>query len=78
MRYGRIALLVPVIFISLGISFVFAQSPPTKPQSPGEIAAASKLLAEKNEICRNQAKAQKLHFLKRRSFIRECINKGLE
>ena len=59
-------------FISFGTFSVFAQSPSPKPKSPGEIAAASRLLAEKAENCRLQAKQQKLTFLKRRSFVREC------
>jgi hypothetical protein len=60
-------------FILFDTYSVFAQSPSTKPKSPGEIAAASRLLTEKEENCRLQAKQQKLTFLKRRSFVRECI-----
>ena len=62
-------------FIAVGTFSVFAQSPSPKPKYPAEIAAASRLLAEKQENCRRQAKQQKLTFLKRRSFIRECIKK---
>jgi len=46
---------------------------PSKPRSPGEIAQASRVLAEKNEGCRRQAREQKLTFLKRRQFIRSCV-----
>jgi hypothetical protein len=60
------------VSVSLGMSAVFAQTP-AKPTSPGEIAAASRLMAEKNADCRAQAKEQKLGFLKRRSFIRDCM-----
>lgn len=56
--------------VAAGTSSVAAQS--SSPKSPGEIAAASRLLAEKQEDCRRQAKEQKLTFLKRRSFIRKC------
>jgi hypothetical protein len=62
-------------FIAFGTFSVFAQSPSPKPKYPAEIAAASRLLAEKQENCRRQAKQQKLTFMKRRSFIRECIKK---
>jgi hypothetical protein len=61
---------------SLGISMVHAQSPSPKPKSPGEIAAVSKLLAEKNEVCRLEARKLKLHFLKRHRFIRDCVKKN--
>jgi hypothetical protein len=76
MRRVAIAFVALVTFISLGISMVLAQSPSPKPKSPGEIAAVSKLLAEKNEICRRQAREQKLHFPQRHRFIRDCVNKN--
>jgi hypothetical protein len=50
-----------------------AQTAQAKPKYPGEIAAASKHLAEKNEGCRRQAKRQKLSYLQRRRFIRDCV-----
>jgi hypothetical protein len=75
MHHVSIAFVVLVTLILLGITAVLAQSPSPKPKYPGEIAAASKLLAEKNEICRRQAQKQKLHFFKRRRFIRDCVNK---
>jgi hypothetical protein len=61
-----------VALLSIGLLPALAQSAPPKPKSPGEIAAASRLLAEKNESCRLQAKQQGLRFLKRRRFIRDC------
>ena len=67
--------IAPAIFAALilfGTVSAFAQSTAPKPKNPAEIAAASRLLAEKNENCRIQAKQQNLTFLKRRSFIREC------
>jgi len=73
MRRIAVSSAVVVTFISLGTFSAFAQSPSPKPMSPGEIAAVSKLLAEKQENCRLQAKQQKLTFLKRRSFVRKCI-----
>ncbi len=63
------------IFISFGTISAIAQSPAQKPRSPGEIAAASRLLIEKHENCRVQAMQQKLNLLKRHSFIRACMNK---
>jgi hypothetical protein len=52
-----------------------AQQPtqtPRKIKSPGEIAAASRYLVEKKEVCRRRAKEEKLTSLKRHRFIREC------
>jgi hypothetical protein len=46
---------------------------PPRPRSPGEIAARSRLLAQKNEDCKRQAREQNLGFLKRRQFIRACV-----
>jgi hypothetical protein len=59
--------------ISVGISAANAESlSHASAKSPGEIAAASKLLAEKQENCRLEAKRQKLTFFKRGSFVRKC------
>ena len=46
-------------------------TPSPKPKSPAEIAAAE-VLAERNERCRRQAKEQKVTFLKRHRFFRNC------
>jgi hypothetical protein len=43
-----------------------------KPKYPGEIAAASDHIAQVNEDCRRQARAQHLHLLKRHRFMRDC------
>ena len=59
--------------ISIGTVAALAQMPSAKLKSPGQIAAASKILAEKYESCRLQARAQGLHLLKRRRFIRDCV-----
>jgi hypothetical protein len=56
--------------ISLGASAANAQS--VKPKYPREIAAASDHIAQVNEDCRRQARAQNLHLLKRYRFIRDC------
>ena len=56
--------------ISLGASAANAES--VKPKSPGEIAAASERMAERNENCRRQAREQHLHLVKRYRFMRDC------
>ena len=58
------------VVISLGASAANVQS--VKPKYPGEIAAASDHIAQVNEDCRRQARAQHLHLLKRHRFMRDC------
>lgn len=74
----RIAIASAVLATCIALSpcAAWAQISSSKPKSPGEIAAASKLLAEKNADCQRQAKEQKLGFLKRRSFVRNCMKDG--
>jgi hypothetical protein len=60
--------------ISAGAVSALAQES-SAPKSPGQIAAASRVLAKKNEDCRLQSKQQGLRFLKRRRFIRDCVKK---
>jgi hypothetical protein len=68
-----------IALVVLGImawpAIALAQQIPasSKPRSPGEIARASRVLAEKNENCRRQAREQKLTLLKRRQFIGNCV-----
>jgi hypothetical protein len=54
----------------LGLSAAHTQS--EKPKSPGEIAAASNRIAQRNEDCRRQAREQHLHLVKRYRFMRDC------
>lgn len=62
------------VVVSFGVSAATAEplSPASK-KSPGEISAASRLIAEKQESCRLEAKRQKLTLFKRRSFVRKCM-----
>jgi hypothetical protein len=76
MQRVRIVSAALAVLISTGMFSVFAQAPASKPKTPGEIAAASRRLAEKNESCRQQAREQKLTFLKRRRFVRGCVRGG--
>jgi len=69
-------LVVIVAGIAVWSSAAMAQqlvpSPKTH-RAPAEIAAKSQLSAEKNESCRLEAKRRKLHLLKRRRFMRDCV-----
>ncbi len=52
-----------------------AQTAPVKPRSPGEIAGADRMAAEKRHNCEVEARAQKLSFFKRRQYVRGCIRR---
>src|SRR5262249_56234079 len=56
--------------ISLGLSVAHAQS--EKPKSPGDIAAASNRIAQRNEDCRRQARDPHFHLVKPHRFIPDC------
>lgn len=73
-RTVRITLRLALAFgaLLLGTLAATAQSAPAKPKTPGDIAVASHLLAQKNEDCRREANRQKLHLLKRRRFLAAC------
>jgi hypothetical protein len=53
----------------------FAQYPAPKPTSPGEIAAIDKDKADKRAACQREARAQKLSYLKRRQYVRNCTRR---
>jgi hypothetical protein len=79
-RGARLMLSVPMasaIFggaILLGASAAWAQSPPRKTRSPAEVEQAINDYNSKIANCRRQAREQKLHFMKRRRFICDCVN----
>ena len=52
-----------------------SQSAPSKPRSPGEIAAADRRAMEKRAACQREARAEKLSFLQRRRFVQNCIKR---
>jgi len=68
-------LIYSVAFVALFDRSAFSARPVVfcKTKISRRIAAASRLLAGKYESWRQQARAQKLTFLKRRRFIRGCV-----
>ena len=50
-----------------------AQTEPSKPRSPGEIAAASRAMAQKQAECSRQANEKRLKLRERRRFIKACV-----
>ena len=73
MRRVPIASVIVVSVVLLGASSGWAQLPPRKPKSPAEVEQAINDYNAKIMNCRSQARAQKLHFMKRRRFIRDCV-----
>jgi hypothetical protein len=73
MLRGALSSAALAMLMVVGTSSVFAQSLSRAPKSSGEVAAVSRVLAEKQENCRFQAKQEKLSFLKRRSIMRACM-----
>ena len=71
---------IPMMFtivasiVLFGAFTVWAQSPERKTKSPAEVEQAINDYNAKIESCRRQAREQKLHFMKRRRFIRDCVN----
>jgi hypothetical protein len=55
-------------------STAWAQPPLHKTKTPAEVEQAVNDYNTKIESCRRQARAQKLHFMKRRRFIRDCVS----
>ena len=64
-------LLIIAAMIAMPTVLLAQQLP--RPASPGEVAKVSRILAEKNETCRLQAKEKKLNFWDRRRFVRDCV-----
>jgi hypothetical protein len=58
-----------------GLLPAFSQVVPAKPRSPGEIAAADRLAMAKRASCQQEARAQKLGYFKRRSYVKECVKR---
>jgi len=61
--------------LAAGLSPALSQTAPAKPQSPGEMAAVDKYSTEKRSNCEREARAKKLSYLKRRTFVRNCVKR---
>ena len=57
----------------LSNSPLLAQSSPSKPKSPGEIAAADRVAMAKRAACQREAREKKLRYLQRNRFVRNCV-----
>lgn len=70
LRISACAILLSFVSVS-----AFAQYPAPKPTSPGEMAAIDKDKAEKRAACQREAREQKLSYLKRRQYVRNCTRR---
>jgi len=70
LRISACAILLSFVTVS-----AFAQYPAPKPTSPGEMAAIDKDKAEKRAACQHEAREQKLSYLKRRQYVRNCTRR---
>lgn len=68
-------ILACTVFVAFALAPALAQTPPKKPKSPGEIAAADRIAMEKRDKCLHEARAQKLSFFKRRAYVKECAKR---
>jgi|SoimicMinimDraft_17_1059745.scaffolds.fasta_scaffold107620_2 hypothetical protein len=77
MKIRNLIIIVTVIVVYPLVTTLAQETKPSseKAKSPGEITAASKLLAAKDANCRANAKMRKLTFLQRRRVIRECMKR---
>ncbi|MGA8802034.1 MAG: hypothetical protein WB614_19855 [Pseudolabrys sp.] len=58
-----------------GTTSALSQSAPAKPRSPGEIAAADRIAMEKRAVCQREARAKKLSFMQRRTYVKSCVKR---
>lgn len=66
------AVIAVLILMATG-SATFAQS--AKPKTPHDIAEASRVVAEKRESCRLEAKGQKLTLYQKRKYRLACLKR---
>jgi len=61
--------------IAIAATPALAESAPKKHKSPGEIAAADRIAAEKRANCLKEARAQKLGYFARRRYVNGCVKR---
>ncbi|MGC1922897.1 MAG: hypothetical protein WA706_03585 [Pseudolabrys sp.] len=46
-----------------------------KAEESGEIAAADRIAMEKRAVCQREARAKKLSFMQRRTYVKSCVKR---
>jgi len=59
----------------IGLIPALTQPAPSKSRSPGEIAAADRIAAEKRANCQREARALLLGYFERRRYLKECLKR---
>jgi len=72
---GLLRIFSCVTFLWVSLIPALAQPAPSKPRSPGEIAAADRIAMEKRAGCQREARALKLGYFDRRRYIKECMKR---
>ena len=72
---GLVRILGCAALFWLNIIPALAQTAPSKPRSPGEIAASDRLVLTKPENCKREARALKLGYFDRRRYLKECMKR---
>jgi len=69
-----------IIFTAIGLflsgttlALSQTESPPKKPRSPGEIAAADRIAMAKRAACQGEAREKNLSFMQSRSYVKTCV-----
>ena len=72
----RLGIFAAVALTALAAAPAFSQTAPAKQKlSPGEMAAIDLAKNEKRAACLREAKAQKLNYVQRRRFVKNCTNR---
>ena len=71
------ALILTTAIAAFGIQIAAAQTSGSETEIARRDRSRERTLAERSAKCRSEAKAKKLHFGKRRAFLRECMKSGL-
>jgi hypothetical protein len=72
---GLLRIFSCIALVWIGLIPALAQPGPSKPRSPGEIAAADRIAMEKRANCQREARALLLGYFERRRYQKECLKR---
>jgi hypothetical protein len=72
----RLGIFAAVALTAFAAAPAFSQTAPEKmKKSPGEMATMDRATVQNRATCQREAKEQKLNYLQRRRFIKNCMNR---